>query len=114
MLPPYFYFYFPVKTNLENNSVTAESTTNLPNYGNVDLTKVFASGDFNLVDKDYAVNYIDQYYKKVWERGNLSGSFLVAQGDQVLYENYRVLLEKEVKILLIKIQHFMLHLFQKH
>lgn len=84
-----FLFLFSCKNKSENNSATAESTTNLPNYGNVDLTKVFASGDFSLVDKDYAVNYIDQYYKKVWERGNLSGSFLVAQGDQILYENYR-------------------------
>ncbi|QQQ27367.1 serine hydrolase domain-containing protein [Chryseobacterium indoltheticum] len=84
-----FLFLFSCKNKSEKNSEAAESTTNLPNYGNVDLTKVFASGDFNLVDKDYAVNYIDQYYKKVWERGNLSGSFLVAQGDQILYENYR-------------------------
>ncbi|WP_315054523.1 serine hydrolase domain-containing protein [Chryseobacterium indoltheticum] len=84
-----FLFLFSCKNKSEKNSEAAESTTNLPNYGNVDLTKVFASGDFSLVDKDYAVNYIDQYYKKVWERGNLSGSFLVAQGDQILYENYR-------------------------
>ncbi|MEG1590752.1 serine hydrolase domain-containing protein [Chryseobacterium sp.] len=84
-----FLFLFSCKNKSENNAASAGYTSNLPNYGNVDLTKVFASGDFNLVDKDYAVNYIDQYYKKVWERGNLSGSFLVAQGDQILYENYR-------------------------
>jgi CubicO group peptidase (beta-lactamase class C family) len=33
--------------------------------------------------------YIDQYYKKVWEGGDLSGGILVAKGDEILYENYR-------------------------
>ncbi len=29
------------------------------------------------------------YYDKVWEQGDLSGGFLVAKGDKILFEKYR-------------------------
>ena len=32
---------------------------------------------------------IQHYYQKIWEEGNLWGAFLVAKGDQILYEHYR-------------------------
>lgn len=32
---------------------------------------------------------ITEYYHRVWEEGNLWGSFLVAKGDSIIYENYR-------------------------
>lgn len=84
-----FLFIFSCKNKSENKESLTENTTNLPNYGNVDLGKVFSPQDGVLSNKDFIINYIDQYYKKVWERGNLSGGILVAKGNDILFENYR-------------------------
>ncbi|WP_027386983.1 serine hydrolase domain-containing protein [Chryseobacterium gregarium] len=84
-----FLFFFSCKKKSENRNTVAEHTTNLPNYGNVDLSKVFTKDDSQIPDKASLVRYIDQYYKKVWEGSDLSGSILVAKGDDILYENYR-------------------------
>ncbi len=84
-----FVFILSCKNNSENKESLAENTTNLPNYGNVDLGKVFSPQDGVLSNKDFITNYIDQYYKKVWERGDLSGGILVAKGNDILFENYR-------------------------
>lgn len=64
-------------------------TSNLPNYGKVNLDSIFTKEDLVLSDKNTITQYIDQYYQKVWEKGNLSGGILVAKGDEILYENYR-------------------------
>lgn len=84
-----FVFILSCKNNSENKESLTENTTNLPNYGNVDLGKVFSPQDGILSNKDFIINYIDQYYKKVWERGDLSGGILVAKGNDILFENYR-------------------------
>lgn len=84
-----FVFILSCKNNSENKESLTENTTNLPNYGNVDLGKVFSPQDGVLSNKDFIINYIDQYYKKVWERGDLSGGILVAKGNDILFENYR-------------------------
>ncbi|MCW3160951.1 serine hydrolase domain-containing protein [Chryseobacterium oryctis] len=84
-----FLLFFSCKNKSENKESLTKSSTNLPNYGNVDLEKVFTKTDNQLVNKASLVNYIDQYYKKVWEVGDLSGGILVAKGDDILYENYR-------------------------
>lgn len=84
-----FFLLLSCKNKSENKDSENKSTTNLPNYGNVDLSKVFSPQDGIIANKTYIVNYIDQYYKNVWEKGNLSGGILVAKGDQILYENYR-------------------------
>lgn len=84
-----FLFIFSCKNKSENKESLTENTTNLPNYGNVDLGKVFSPQDEVLSNKDFIINYIDQYYKKVWERGDLSGGILVAKGNDILFENYR-------------------------
>lgn len=84
-----FLFIFSCKNNSENKESLAENSTNLPNYGNVDLGKVFSPEDAVLSNKDFIVNYINQYYKKVWEGSNLSGGVLVAKGNDILFENYR-------------------------
>jgi len=83
------FLFFSCKNKAENKETVTENTTNLPNYGNVDLGKVFSPADGNLSNKDFIINYIDQYYKKVWERSDLSGGILIAKGNQILYENYR-------------------------
>lgn len=63
--------------------------TTLPNYGNVDLDKVFNRKDGKLENKDSIISMIDRYYKNVWEKGDLWGGFIVAKGDEILYESYR-------------------------
>ncbi|WP_027378876.1 serine hydrolase domain-containing protein [Chryseobacterium daeguense] len=84
-----FLFLFSCKNKSENKETVAESSTDLPNYGNVDLKNVFTKADSEISDKSTLVRYIDQYYKRVWEGSNLSGGILVAKGDEILYENYR-------------------------
>lgn len=84
-----FLTLFSCKKKSENRESVAANTTNLPNYGNVDLSKAFTPAENRVDDKASLVRYIDQYYKKVWERGDLSGGILVAKGDDILYENYR-------------------------
>ncbi len=61
----------------------------LPNYGNVDLEKVFSEKDSKLNNKHEVVSNLKAYYENVWEKGNLSGGFLVAKGDKILFEGYR-------------------------
>ena len=63
--------------------------TNLPNYGNVNLDDVFSRKDGKLENKDSIISVLDRYYKNVWEKGDLWGGFLVAKGDEILYEGYR-------------------------
>ncbi len=81
-------FFFSCKNKSESKQ-SVEETTNLPNFGNVDLDNVFSKADNQLSNKDSVVRFIDSYYKNVWERGNLSGGILVAKGDDILYESYR-------------------------
>ncbi|MBB6371010.1 serine hydrolase domain-containing protein [Chryseobacterium shigense] len=77
------------KKNADSKQASAENTTGLPNYGDVDLDNIFTKEDSQLGDKGTITGYIDQYYKKIWEGGDLSGGILVAKGDEILYENYR-------------------------
>lgn len=84
-----FLFLFSCKKKSENQDSVAESTTNLPNYGNVDLAKVFTPAESQVANKASLANYINSYYQKVWENGDLSGGILVAKGDNIIYENYR-------------------------
>jgi CubicO group peptidase (beta-lactamase class C family) len=84
-----FLFIFSCKNKSENKESLTENSTNLPNYGNVDLGKVFSPQDGVLSNKDFITNYIGQYYKKVWEGSDLSGGILVAKGNDILFESYR-------------------------
>ena len=73
----------------KENPVENQQKTTLPNYGNVELDDVFKNKDIKLKNKDSIVSAIDDYYQKVWVKGDLWGGFLVAKGDQILYESYR-------------------------
>jgi CubicO group peptidase (beta-lactamase class C family) len=84
-----FLFLFSCKNKSESNETVVGNTTDLPNYGNVDLSKVFTKGDSQISDKASLVRYIDKYYNIVCVGSNLSGGILVAKGDDILYENYR-------------------------
>ena len=63
--------------------------TSLPNFGNINLDGIFKRKDNRLENKDSIVSVIDNYYKNVWEKGDLWGGFLVAKGNEILYESYR-------------------------
>lgn len=71
------------------NITDQNTTTDLPNYGNIDLDDIFHRKDNKLDNKDSIVEVLDNYYKTVWEKGDLWGGFLVAKGDKILYEDYR-------------------------
>lgn len=72
------------------NPFHKNSKTNLPNYGNVDINDVFSKEDSQLdSNKDSILYKINNYYDNTWEKGDLSGSFLIAKGDQILIEKYR-------------------------
>ncbi len=73
----------------KENSSSDENDTTLPNFGNVELDEIFKHKDNKLKNRDSIVTVIDSYYKTVWEKGDLWGSFLVAKGDEILYEGYR-------------------------
>lgn len=73
----------------KESSEEAQIKTTLPNYGNVDLDDVFTRKDNKLENKDSIVSVLNRYYKNVWEKGDLWGGFIVAKGDEILYENYR-------------------------
>jgi CubicO group peptidase (beta-lactamase class C family) len=66
-----------------------EFKTKLPNFGNVNLEKVFSDKDNQLPNNDTLLPFLNQYYQTVWENGDLGGSFLIAKGDHILLEKYR-------------------------
>lgn len=78
-----------VSCKKENSLFNKEEKTNLPNFGNVDLKDVFHKKENKLADYDSIKMIIEQYYNRVWEEGDLWGGFLVAKGDNIIYENYR-------------------------
>lgn len=61
----------------------------LPNYSNVDLSKVFTPSQSTLENESTILPLINNYYQKVWEQGDLSGGILVAKGDKIIFEKYR-------------------------
>lgn len=61
----------------------------LPNYSNVDLSKVFTPAESTLENQSTILPLINNYYQKVWEQGDLSGGVLVAKGDKIIFEKYR-------------------------
>ncbi|WDF47067.1 serine hydrolase [Chryseobacterium sp. KACC 21268] len=73
------------KTEKENNVEESK----FPNYGNVDLEKVFTPEELTLADQASIVPQINNYYQKVWDQGDLSGGVLVAKGNKIIFEKYR-------------------------
>ena len=88
----YCYFFlifgFTLLSCKKENESSIVNTTTLPNFGNIDLEDIFHRKDNKLENKDSIISVIDNYYKNVWEKGDLWGGFLVAKGDKILYENY--------------------------
>jgi len=92
-----FWFFFLViligcsqgKSTKNTENEGKENTKVLPNYGNINLHEIFSPYDSYLPNRPQIVHDIDSFYKKVWEKGNLSGGILVAKGSDILYEKYR-------------------------
>lgn len=82
-------FSFTLFSCKKENKTKEELQTTLPNYSNINLDDIFKRKDNQLKNEDSIVSVIDNYYKNVWEKGNLWGGFLVAKGDKILYEDYR-------------------------
>ena len=83
------FFGFILLSCKKDNNKNEDPKTTLPNYSNIDLDHIFKQKDNQLDNQDSIVATIDQYYKNIWEKGDLWGGFLVAKGDKILYENYR-------------------------
>ena len=84
-----FLLLISCKNKSENKTQASEFTTHLPNFGNVNLDDAFKNDKKQTLERKNTVNFINGYYHKIWEGSDLSGSFLVAKGDDILYENYR-------------------------
>ncbi|MCG2794211.1 MAG: beta-lactamase family protein [Weeksellaceae bacterium] len=67
----------------------ASYTSKLPNYGNVDIEKVFEPDELTLPNQTSILPQINNYYQKVWVEGDLSGGLLVAKGNRIIFEKYR-------------------------
>ena len=79
-----FTFQSCTKSQAEKEKIDTE----LPNFGNIDLDDIFHRKDNKLENKDSIVSVLDHYHRNVWEKGDLWGGFLVAKGDDILYESY--------------------------
>ena len=82
-------FCFILSSCKKDNKTKKDPKTTLPNYSDIKLDGIFKAKDNHLDNKDSIVSVIDNYYKNVWEKGDLWGGFLVAKGDKILYESYR-------------------------
>ncbi|QOR73036.1 beta-lactamase family protein [Cruoricaptor ignavus] len=69
-----------------------EPVSAAPEYGDfseVDFSKIFSERDRQMPDRQAKVAELQDYYKSVWEAGDLWGGILVAKADDVLLEEYR-------------------------
>ena len=78
-----------ISCSKETSEKKKEYKSNLPNYSNVEMNKIFGKEDSILPNEEAVKSSIQSYYKQVWENGNLSGGILVAKGDKILFEGYR-------------------------
>ncbi|WP_417428673.1 serine hydrolase domain-containing protein [Halpernia sp.] len=78
-------------TSCKKNSDSDKNSyqTTLPNFGNVDVDKIFTEQNIKIQNEDSVKKTIQNYYEKVWEKGNLSGGLLVAKGNKIIFEDYR-------------------------
>lgn len=90
----HIFFFFSIcfmlfSCSKKDSASKQAENSKLPNYGNIELDDIFKREDNRLENKDSVVSVIEKYYENVWENGDLWGGFLVAKGDEILYENYR-------------------------
>lgn len=81
-------FIFTFNSCTKSTEMLEATSTSLPNFGDIDLDDIFHRKDNKLEKRDSIVSVLDNYYKNIWEKGDLWGGFLVAKGDDILYEGY--------------------------
>lgn len=59
----------------------------LPNFGNVDLEKIFHHKK-KLAHKSQIIDTLERYYNNIWGT-DMSGGILVAHADEILFEKYQ-------------------------
>lgn len=84
-----FLVFSLISCSKKNKTSSEENGSQLPNFGNVEVDKIFTDTDNTLPNQASVVNVLNQYYQKVWVKGNLSGGLLVAKGNKILFEDYR-------------------------
>lgn len=82
-------FLFLYSCKKEGNLFHKKQDTELPNFSNVKPDKVFSKEESTLENRGQIVSEINQYYKTIWEGGDLWGGLIVAKGDDILFEKYR-------------------------
>ena len=73
----------------KSEKFSLKNDSDLPNFSNVNLEEVFTKEEGDLQSGDSAITKIDDYYRNVWENGDLWGGFLIAKGKTIIYEKYR-------------------------
>ena len=76
-------------TSCKKESKETQAEHRLPNYGNINFDNIFTAKDEYLENEAFVKDFLNRYYKTVWEDGNLWGGILVAKGDKILLEKYR-------------------------
>jgi CubicO group peptidase (beta-lactamase class C family) len=85
----FLFLAFSLSSCKKNSDPQKNPPTSIPNFGNVNLDKVFGDENNTLQNEDSIKKTINSYYETVWEKGDLSGGLLIAKGNKILYENYR-------------------------
>lgn len=85
----FLFLAFSLSSCKKNPDSKKTTETKLPNFGIVDVDKVFTDTNNTLSNEDSVKKVIKNYYETVWEKGNLSGGLLVAKGNKILFEDYR-------------------------
>ena len=85
----FFLFFSCSKKESTTTTNGYYSTSNLPNFGNVDVDNVFKGENLKLENQQKIVNSLNQYYENIWNSADMSGGVLVAHGDNILLEKYK-------------------------
>jgi CubicO group peptidase (beta-lactamase class C family) len=91
-----FFFVSSISCSKVDKKTAQEENmySEIPNFGNVNLNTIFSDKDRYLKNENSIKNFLGNYYKSIWEDGNLSGGILVAKGDKILLEKYRGFAQK--------------------
>ena len=84
-----FTFLLLLVTSCSKKDTKNFDKTDLPNFGNIDLDKIFDNKNLDLEHKDSIVATLNNYYQSIWEGSDLSGGLLIAKGDKIIFEKYR-------------------------
>ncbi|WP_018675313.1 serine hydrolase domain-containing protein [Riemerella columbina] len=73
----------------QEDATPVKPKTNLPHYADINFKTIFSPQDNTLAHEDSIRQIIENYYQTIWDGSKLSGGFLVAKGNHILFERYR-------------------------